>query len=188
VVIVPIVKDENRSVVLAEAKRIRDLLQDSYSVRLDDRDYLTPGRKFNEWELKGVPLRIEIGPRDMSQGQVVLVRRDTSMKRAAKIIEVVAEVGRELDDIQRSLFAHASEALRTSVRQAKTYDELKAMIAKDGGVVQAPWCGTAECETKVKADTGAKIVNQPLDQPVTVGACIICGNAGKTIANFAKSY
>jgi prolyl-tRNA synthetase len=188
VVIVPIVNDETRSRVLEEAKRIRDLLQDSYSVRLDDRDFLTPGRKFNEWELRGVPLRLEIGPRDINQGQVVLVRRDTSMKRAAKIIEVVAEVGRELDDIQRSLFARASETLQASVRTAKTYDELKELLAKEGGVVQAPWCGTTECEDKVKAETGAKIVNIPFDQPAEVGACVACGNPGKSIANFAKSY
>ncbi|MDA4135969.1 MAG: proline--tRNA ligase [Thaumarchaeota archaeon] len=188
VVIVPIVNDETRSRVLEEAKRIRDLLQDSCSVRLDDRDFLTPGRKFNEWELRGVPLRLEIGPRDINQGQVVLVRRDTSMKRAAKIIEVVAEVGRELDDIQRSLFARASETLRASVRTAKNYDELKALLAKEGGVVQAPWCGTPECEDKVKAETGAKIVNIPFDQPAEIGACVACGNPGKSIANFAKSY
>jgi prolyl-tRNA synthetase len=188
VVIVPIVNDETRSRVLEEAKRIRDLLQDSYSVRLDDRDFLTPGRKFNEWELRGVPLRLEIGPRDINQGQVVLVRRDTSMKRAAKIIEVVAEVGRELEDIQRTLLARASETLRASVRAAKSYDELKAVLAKEGGVVQAPWCGSPECEEKVKAETGAKIVNIPFDQPAEVGPCVLCGNPGSAIANFAKSY
>jgi len=188
VVIVPIVNDETRSKVLEEAKRIRDLLQDSYSVRLDDRDFLTPGRKFNEWELRGVPLRLEIGPRDISQGQVVLVRRDTSMKRAAKIIEVVAEVGRELDEIQRNLLAHAEETLRASVRSAKTYEELKEMLAKHGGVVQAAWCGSPECEEKVKAETGAKIVNIPFDQATEVGPCVLCGSPGKMIANFAKSY
>jgi prolyl-tRNA synthetase len=188
VVIVPIVNDETRSKVLEEAKRIRDLLQDSYSVRLDDRDFLTPGRKFNEWELRGVPLRLEIGPRDISQGQVVLVRRDTSMKRAAKIIEVVAEVGRELDGIQRNLLAQAEQTLRANVRSAKTYEELKDTLTKYGGVVQAAWCGSPECEEKVKAETGAKIVNVPLDQPAEVGPCVLCGNPGKAIANFAKSH
>jgi len=188
VVIVPIVNDETRSRVLEEAKRIRDLLGDSYSVRLDDRDFLTPGRKFNEWELKGVPLRLEIGPRDINQGQVVLVRRDTSMKRAAKIIEVVAEVGRELDDIQRSLLARAAETLKASVRPAKSYDELRTLLAEQGGIVQAPWCGTPECEEKVKTETGAKIVNVPFDQPAEFGPCVSCANPGKSIANFAKSY
>jgi prolyl-tRNA synthetase len=188
VVIVPIVNDETRSRVLEEAKRIRDLLHESYSVKLDDRDYLTPGRKFNEWELKGVPLRLEIGPRDINQGQVVLVRRDTSMKRAAKMIEVVAEVGRELDEVQKSLLARATESLASSVRTAATYEELKLVIAKEGGVVQAPWCGSRECEEKVKVETGAKIVNMPLDQPADVGACVICGKPGREVANFAKSY
>jgi prolyl-tRNA synthetase len=110
------------------------------------------------------------------------------MKRAVKIIEVVAEVGRELEDIQRTLLARASETLRASVRPAKSYDELKAVLAKEGGVVQAPWCGTPECEEKVKAETGAKIVNIPFDQPPEVGPCVLCGNPGKSIANFAKSY
>lgn len=188
VVIVPIVNDETRSMVLEEAKRIRDLLQDSYSVKLDDREFITPGRKFNEWELKGIPLRLEIGPRDISQGQVVLVRRDTSMKRAAKMIEVVVEVGRELDDIQKSLLAHATEALKASIRQAKTFDELNATLAKHGGIVQGPWCGSPECEEKLKAQTGAKIVNMPFDQPGEPGPCLVCSRPGKTIANYARSY
>ena len=188
VVIVPIVNDENRSRVLEEAKRIRDLLQESYSVKLDDRDFLTPGRKFNEWELKGIPLRLEIGPRDINQGQVVLVRRDTSMKRAVKTIEVVVEVGRELDEIQRSLLAHATEALRASIRPAKTYDELKTILAKDGGIVQAAWCGGTPCEEKVKAETGAKIVNVPFDQLPELGPCVLCGQPGRVLANFARSY
>lgn len=188
VVIVPIVNDETRSKVMEEAKRIRDLLQESYSVRLDDRDYLTPGRKFNEWELKGVPLRLETGPRDMNQGQVVLVRRDTSMKRAVKTVEVVAEVGRELEDIQKSLLAHATEWFRANVRPAKTFDELKAIVAEKGGVVQAAWCGGEACETQVKADTGAKIVNISMDNPSEGCACVVCGQAGRMVANFAKSY
>ena len=188
VVIVPIINDETKSVVLGEAKRIRDLLGESYEVKLDDRDFLTPGRKFNEWELKGVPLRLEIGPRDIRQGQVVLVRRDTSMKRAAKTIEVVAEVGRELDDIQRSLLARATEAMKASITGAKSFEELKGTIAKSGGVVQAPWCGYVECEERVKAETGAKIVNIPLDQPEQVGECVVCGRKGQVVANFARSY
>ena len=188
VVIVPIINDETKSLVLEEAKRIRDLLQESYNVKLDDRDFLTPGRKFNEWELKGIPLRLEIGPRDMKQGQVVLVRRDTSMKRAAKTIEVVAEVGRELEEIQRSIFARAHESLKSSVRSAKSYDELKSIIAKEGGVVQAAWCGSTDCEERIKADTGAKVINIPFDQPENIPQCVSCGSPGKMIANFAKSY
>lgn len=188
VVIVPIINDETKSVVLEEAKRLRDTLQESYSVKLDDRDYLTPGRKFNEWELRGVPLRVEIGPRDLKQGQVVLVRRDTSMKRAVKSIEIVAQVGRELDEIQRSLFARASETLRASVRMAKSYEDLKSMITNEGGIVQAGWCGSRECEEKVKSETGAKIVNTLLEPATDLPACIVCGRPAVTIANFAKSY
>ena len=111
-VIVPIVNEQTRPAVLEVAMKLRDDLSASFSIKVDERDYVTPGRKFNEWELRGVPLRIEVGPRDIAQNQVVLARRDTGAKRPAKIPDIKAEVGKELDDIQRNLLALARERLR----------------------------------------------------------------------------
>ena len=187
-VIVPIVNEQTRPAVLEVAMGLRDELSASFSVKVDERDYITPGRKFNEWELKGVPLRIEVGPRDIAQNQVVLARRDTGAKRTAKIPEIRAEVGKELADIQANLLARAREWLAASVRSAGSYDELKAIISTSGGVVQAPWCGSRACEEKVKQETGAKVINVPLDQTGTPATCVACGAAGQVVANFAKSY
>jgi prolyl-tRNA synthetase len=188
VVIIPITNDENREKVLTEARKVRDSLAGTFSVKLDDRDYLTPGRKFNEWELKGIPLRVEIGPRDISQAQVVIVRRDRQGKRPVKMADLPGEVSKELDDMHASLLQRATDLLRSSIRTAKSFEELKSTIAKEGGIVQAAWCGSAECEDKVKAETGAKIVNMPLDQPSDLGNCIVCGKPASSIANFARSY
>jgi prolyl-tRNA synthetase len=187
-VIVPISNDQTREAVLEVAGRMRDDLAASFAVRLDDRDYLTPGRKFNEWELRGVPLRIEVGPRDIAQGQAVLARRDTSTKRVVKMAELRLEVGKELDEIQRNLFSRAKAWLEANLRVANGYEELKSMLSSSGGVVRASWCGSASCEEKVKQETGAKIINIPLEQKEAPAPCIACGEQGRMLANFAKSY
>ncbi|MDV3243853.1 MAG: proline--tRNA ligase [Nitrososphaerales archaeon] len=188
VVVVPIVSDENKQRVLAEAKRVSDGLAQRFRTRLDDRDHLTPGRKFNEWELKGVPLRLEIGPRDIAAGQAVLVRRDTGAKRTAKLSVLGDEVAKELEEINRSLLEKAKESLRMNTHMTTSYDELKKIIREKGGIVRAPWCGSAECEKKLREETGAKIINMPLDQHPADSECVVCGNHAETIANFAKSY
>ncbi len=157
-------------------------------VKLDDRDHLTPGRKFNEWELKGIPLRIELGPRDLKEGHAVLARRDTLEKRSTKLSSIESEVRSELKTIQENLLRRATEFLRKNTHQTASYETLKSIISEHGGVVQAPWCGSADCEAKVKDETGAKIINIPLEQRSPVSACVYCGGPGKVIANFARSY
>jgi len=187
VVIVPIVNDENKKEVLAETRKVYEALCTRFRTRLDDRDHLTPGRKFNEWELKGVPLRIELGPRDLKAGHAVLVRRDTGAKRAVKLADIGEEVLSELDSIQKSLFEKAKEFLTKNTHSATTLDELKAAL-KTGGVVRVQWCGTRECEDKLKEATGGKIINIPLDQEGAKGPCISCGENARHIVNFARSY
>jgi prolyl-tRNA synthetase len=188
VVIVPIVNEATRSAVLEAATKLRDELAAAFSVKLDDRDYITPGRKFNDWELRGVPLRIELGPRDMAQNQAVLVRRDTSAKRSVKIADLKDEVQRELEEIQLNLFNRARDLLAASVSAAATYEELKLIMASKGGVVQAAWCGGSACEQKVKQETGAKIINIPFEQKEEAGPCVGCGAPRAMTANFARSY
>jgi prolyl-tRNA synthetase len=188
VVVVPIVTDDTKAKVLAEARKLADRLGQKFRTKLDDRDHLTPGRKFNEWELKGVPLRVELGPRDIDAGQAVLVRRDTGSKRAAKISVLEDEVTKELDEMGRSLLEKARESLKKNTHMTRSYEELKRIIQEKGGIVRAPWCGSAECESRLAADTGAKIINIPLDQHPSDSRCVVCGKHAETIVNIAKSY
>lgn len=187
VVVVPIVNDESKQAVLAEAAKLMGSLA-GFRARLDDRDNLTPGRKFNEWELKGVPLRVEFGPRDMKEGQAVLVRRDTGAKRVVKRPSLPAEVGAELDDIQSSLFRRASESLAANTRDASTLDGLKKVLSEKGGMVRVRWCGDPACESKMKEAAGGKILNVPLDQKPADGRCLACGRPAPTFALYGRSY
>jgi prolyl-tRNA synthetase len=187
VVIVPIYKNETRDEVMKEASNIEKKLKVDYRVSLDDRDEISPGWKFNEWELKGVPIRIEIGPKDIKNGQVVMMRRDTCAKENVKIDSVKARVASMLDEINKDMYKKALDFLKANTHNVKTYEELKKQIEK-GGIVQASWCGGRECEDKVKEDTKAKIVNIPFDQPKTFSECVICGKKGKMLVNVAKSY
>lgn len=187
VVIVPIFDEASRERVLKQAEKLRARLAVTASVKLDDRDHLTPGRKFNEWELKGVPLRVEIGPRDLATRQVVLARRDNGKKRQVKMANAAREVARELKEIQEDLYGRALAFLNEHTYSAETYDQLKSSL-RNGGIVRAPWCLSPDCEAKVKEETGAKIINLPIDQKEIKSHCVYCGKEAKVIANFAKSY
>ncbi len=185
VVLVPIVNDENKKDVLTEARRLAGVLSSTFRVFLDDRDNLTPGRKFNEWELKGVPLRVEFGPRDMKEKQAVLVRRDTGGKRTVKLAALPEEVSKELEAVQANLFQKASEALAKNTHEASTMQELKKALSR-GGIVRVPWCGRADCEARMKEETGGKVLNVPLDEK-RAGKCVACGQDADS-ANFGRSY
>jgi prolyl-tRNA synthetase len=188
VVLVPIVNDESKQAVLEEAKKLIAELRGKFRAVLDDRDHLTPGRKFNEWELKGVPLRVEFGPRDMKEKQAVLVRRDNGAKRVVKVRELGEEVAKELEVIQGALFSKASEALAKNTHEVSTLDELKGVLEKKGGIVRVPWCGKEECEARMKEAAGGKILNIPLDQKGTKAKCAVCAEGGASTAIFGKSY
>ena len=187
VVVVPIVNDESKGAVLEGARKLLESLA-GFRAKLDERDNLTPGRKFNEWEVKGVPLRVEFGPRDMREGQAVLVRRDTGGKRTVKLGSLAAEVGRELDDIQANLLRKASEALQAGTHDASSLAQLKEVLATEGGIVRVRWCGDGSCEARMKESAGGKILNVPLDQRRESGACIACGKDAPSVALYGKSY
>ena len=187
VVLVPIVNDENKGEVLAEVRKLNSALSSKFRVLLDDRDHLTPGRKFNEWELKGVPLRVELGPRDLKEKQAVLVRRDTGGKRVVKLASIGAEVAKELDAVQANLLARATEALAKGTHEAGTLAELKKALGR-GGIVRVPWCGSAGCEARLKEETGGKVLNIPLEQKRARSKCIVCGQDADSVVNFGKSY
>jgi len=188
VVVVPIVNDENKTMILKEAAKITQALSGMWRTKLDDRDNLTPGRKFNEWELKGVPLRVEIGPRDLKSKQAVLVRRDTGGKRVVPLASLSREVGTELSSIQKDLLERAKEFLRTNTFEARSLTQLKEIMEKKGGIVKVAWCGKRSCEDRLKDKGGGKIVNIPLDQGPPPEVCISCGEKAAMIVNYASSY
>ena len=189
-VIVPIYKkDEEKAEVLAFAEQVRRQLADAgVRVKLDDRDQYTPGWKYNEWEMRGVPVRIEIGPRDVAKGSVVLVRRDNREKAFVPTPEVSTTLQALLDDMQRALF---ERALQFRAENTRTADDLKSMakiLAEHRGFVSAPWCGDAACEAAIKAETSATIRNLPLDAADDPGRCVRCGKPSPRRVLFAKSY
>ena len=186
IVIVPIFfKDKNK--ILKEAKKIKESLKD-YSVELDSRDEFTPGWKYNEWELKGVPLRIEIGPKDIKKKQVILVRRDTGKKEAVKISTLNKKVNNLLENIQNSLLKKAKKLLKDSIVTVKNFKELEQVI-NDKKMAKALFCGKLECEDWIKDKTkGATSRAIPFKQDKIKGKCVHCGKEAKFVAYFAKSY
>ena len=190
VVIVPIYKEQNRKEVLEYAKRISQKLKGKFRTFVDDSDAYSPGWKFNNWELKGVPVRIEIGGKEVAANKVVAARRDTLVKTSLEIDTIDESVKTLLNEINENLYKKAKALIESNTHKPKTYAELKSIIETKGGMVQAGWCGSAECEAKAKDETGAKITNMPFDaqKDAKSKTCIVCGNKAAYIANFAKSY
>ena len=190
VVLVPIYfKAEQAEAITNKSKAISDQLKKAgIMTHADFRDQYTPGWKFNEWELKGVPLRIEIGPRDVQNNQCVLVRRDNSEKLTVKDAAIVDEVKGCLQRIQKDLLSRAKKALNESIQQATTYEEFKKRVEGKGGFVRACWCGATECEEQIQNDTGATIRTLPLKDEQTFSACVRCGKPAVKVAYFARSY
>jgi prolyl-tRNA synthetase len=186
VIIIPIFDKKSKKAVLAAAGKIKEQLKD-FAVDIDDRDTYSPGRKFNEWELKGVPLRLEIGPRDIKNKEAVLVRRDTSEKKSVKQSNISKETQKLLDDIQKNLFEKAQKFLAENIHEANNLDAFKKILEREKGMIRAGWCGSRRCEDSIKDETGAKITNLPYGLN-TQGKCVNCGKAARHIAHFAKSY
>jgi len=189
VVIVPIFKNETKDAVLAFAKTLRDSLVPGLRVYLDDDDQSTPGWKFAEYEVQGIPLRVEIGPRDMEKNQICAVRRDTGEKSFLPVADAAPRLRAMLDDMQASLFQRALKFRNENTFQAKDMAGLAALLDNPGGFVEAGWCGSAACEAKVKEETKATIRLLPLEKKDTTGcACLVCGAPAKDIAVFARAY
>jgi prolyl-tRNA synthetase len=188
-VIVPIWRKEaERDHVEDYVSQIQATLGDDVRVFVDRRDDKTPGWKFSEWELKGVPLRIEAGPRDVDNGQVVLVRRDTREKRPVPIAELHEEVQRLLVEIQQDMLDAARQRLNDLSVRVASRDELYERARSNAGFSIAGWCGSETCETRVKADSHATIRCIPLEQPSDAGTCIVCGEAALHEVVFARAY
>jgi prolyl-tRNA synthetase len=189
VVIVPIPRGNWRETVLPQARAISDACTAAgLRVMLDDRDAYTPGWKYAEWELRGVPVRLEIGPKDIEKRSVVLVRRDTREKRQASMDGLPAAVAALLDDIQRALFERAVAFREEHTSRTTSYEEFSQIMEGRPGFVIAPWCGTRACEAAIKADTQATIRNLPFEPRPSAPACVRCGAPATTDAHFAKAY
>ncbi len=186
-VIVPIGRDDWRQTVLPKAKEIQAVLSAAgLRVTLDERDE-RPGWKFSEWELRGVPIRVEIGPKDIEKSQVVAVRRDTREKAAVPLDVLVARVRQLLDEIQRNLFERALKFQQDHTHRVDSYESFKQSMDGRPGFVIAPWCGSAECEAQIKAETQATIRNIPFDAAAS-GPCVRCHAPATEEAWFAKAY
>ena len=189
VVIVPIPRGNWQETVLPKAREIADeLMTDGIRVRLDDRDVYTPGWKFSEWEMRGVPIRIEIGPRDLENSQVVMVRRDTREKLVVPMDGLRPNVNELLKAIQAELFKRAQSFRDEHTTQASSREDFDELFKARPGFVIAPWCGQEKCEASIKTATQATIRNLPLEPLPPSGDCIECGQPAQTDAYFAKSY
>lgn len=189
VVIVPIFyKDADESAVRAKTKRVKELLEkEGIRVKVDDRQEYSPGWKFNEWEMKGVPLRIEIGPRDVREEKVVLVRRDNYQKIGVPDDELLVNSKSLLEDIQTSLLDKARIELQNSIKQTGGYEEFRRVISEEGGFVKSYWCESPKCEQAIKDDTGADIRVIPFTQEAA-GLCIYCKEKAKKVVYFGRAY
>jgi prolyl-tRNA synthetase len=190
VVIVPIPRGNWKETVLPRAQAIRsDLVARGIRVFLDDRDSQTPGWKFNEWELRGVPLRLEIGPKDIEKSQVVLARRDTREKSFAPMDGLADRIAETLEHIQQALYDRAVAFRTEHTSHTDSYDEFTRILAGRPGFVVSPWCGSAACEAAIKTETQATIRNIPFDSDPAEGkTCLKCGQPATALAWFAKSY
>lgn len=190
VVIVPIFKsDEEFARISEKAESIaKELRTQGFSVKYDNRDTQKPGFKFAEWELKGVPVRIAIGPRDLENGTVEVARRDTKEKQVMKMDDIASSIPVLLDDIQKNIYQRALKFKTEMTTRVDTYDEFKKVLEEKGGFVAAHWDGTAETEQKIKGETKATIRCIPLDAAAEEGKCIYSGKPSSRRVLFAIAY
>ena len=199
VVVVPIWRsDDQKAAVLAYCDELLGGLRARFSVHLDDRDQFKPGWKYSEWELKGVPLRIEVGPRDLEQRGAMLVRRDNREKQAVPAAELVPAVAAKLEAIQAALFERAFAARTERTLTLNDYGEFQKRMKAENPFVWAHWCGGAECEARVAEETKATIRTVPftaedgLQTPgapaAEEGACLVCGTTSSQRVLWAKAY
>mgnify|MGYP001095081946 CR=1 FL=1 len=190
VVIVPIYyKDADTQAITNKVQSVAEALTKAgLMAYVDLREQYTPGWKFNEWELKGVPVRLEIGPKEVEYHHVTLVRRDNSERLQVKDDSSVAETEKCLDEIQKTLFANAKSLLDALASQATDYGQFRRILNDRGGFVRACWCGSTECEDAIKSETGATIRTIPLTPERPFATCIRCGSKADKVVYLAKSY
>lgn len=192
VIIIPIFSSSVEERTILEAcDAVRTILGSAGVIaQVDARREFTPGWKFNEWELRGVPLRIEVGPRDLQEEQVVLVRRDTGERRAVPRPKVLSQTKETLEEIQKNLAARADKAFKAKIRDATDYEELKRILDNEGGFVRIDWCGHVECADELQEETNGGVIRGTLiGKDEKPGAsCIHCGKPATQVAYISKQY
>jgi prolyl-tRNA synthetase len=190
IVIVPIFRDDTeKSLVMPVVEKVRNDLGATYRVKVDDRENMTPGFKFNDWEMRGVPLRIEIGPIDVQKGSVAMARRDRPGKAGKVFIamdQLNTQVAEAIADIHTSLFDRAVAYRDANIHDPQSYEALKEVVKN--GWAFTWWCGSPQCEAKVKEDTKATTRCIPLDQPTGSGPCVVCGSHSTEKVYWARAY
>ena len=156
-------------------------------VHLDDREQLTPGFKFNDWEMKGIPIRIEIGPKDIAKNQLVLVKRHDQTKTSIDINSFTEKISSELKNIQKEMFDAAKKILDERIVSVSEYQQFKKEL-ENGKMIDCSWCGNQTCEDKIKEETSADLRVIPFDSQQKSETCIYCKNSGTTNVLFAKGY
>jgi prolyl-tRNA synthetase len=190
-VIVPISLGNWKEEVLPIAEKLKsDLIEMGVRVELDQREEFTPGWKFSEWEMRGVPLRIEIGPRDVKENQVVCVRRDSGNKETVPLDSLRIRLPEILSDIQKSLYEKALEFQTSNTHDIQSYEEFKSILEDKKGFLRTYWCGRSECEEKIKEETMAtiRVILLEKDESKAEGECILCGKKSNEVAYFARAY
>lgn len=186
VIIIPIAM--HKEGVISKCEELKEILCHNFRVQLDKRDNVTPGYKFNECELKGIPLRIEMGPRDIENGECILVRRDTFEKRTIKIENIVTEIEGVLEDIQNNMFNMCKARMEDRTHIAKTLNEFENKINEKQGFIKAMWCGDIACEDKIKEVTGAHSRCIPFEEEHLSDTCVCCGKTAKCEVIWGRQY
>lgn len=190
IVIIPIYRKEQREkVIKASEKMLKKLLKAGFRAELDKREGHTPGWKFNEWEVRGVPIRLELGPRDIENNQVVLVRRDTGEKLSVPMKDATKDAKKILEEVHDFLQKRADKLLKDSISHPKNYQNLVEIQNTKRGFSRVNWCGDEACAEKVKDDTGAEVRGTREDiKEKPDGDCIICGTKAKEVVYIASAY
>lgn len=175
--------------ILAAAREVRDRLRAAgFSVKLDERDNLAPGFKFHEWEMLGVPLRIELGPKDLEKGSVVCVKRPNRAKSFVPVAAIEDRVRALLDEIQAEMLDAARARRDAATFPVDTWKDFNAKLDAPGGFLLAHWCGETACETAIQDETKATVRCLAFDQPAEAGACVRCGKPSPRRVHFARAY
>lgn len=186
VVIIPIAT--HKEGVLDKANQIKTELEESFRIEMDNRDAYSPGWKFNYWEMKGVPIRIEVGPKDIENNQVTVCRRDTLEKFTVSMNNLTATISELLNDIHITMYNKALKNMSSKTYVTTDYEEFKRIMQETPGFVKTMWCGSRECEDKLNEDTGATIRCIPFEQENLGDRCVVCDGKSKHMIYVAKAY
>jgi prolyl-tRNA synthetase len=190
VIIVPILQKENPKLIIEACEGVAEKLKDmGFRVEIDRRDELTPGAKFFYWELRGIPIRMEIGPKDVQREQVVLVRRDSFKKEACSISELPIRVPRLVEQMSAEMREKARGWMKTRLHRVDSLEKATELLRKKAGIVELPWCGDAECGHQLEGKVDARLLGTPLDiEDKIEGKCAVCGKKTSSLVRIAVAY